>query len=75
MLSKLWSQEPALLTMAASGAFWVAIFEVLSAFGHPLTPDQRNALLALIAIIGTIVTRSQVYAPATVDQIKLDAKR
>lgn len=59
-MGKFWQTEPLLLSALGSGALWLAIFSLLSAFGHPLTGQQQTALLGLVAVIGTLIGRSQV---------------
>jgi len=59
--------EPVLLTNVVA-----AIVALLVAFNVPLTPDQRDAILKLVAAIVAIygasaaVARSRVYSPNTV---------
>ena len=74
MIAQLWANEPLVLSMLGSGAVWGALFAVASAFGHPLTPQQQTALLALVGVIGGFVGRSQVspvQPPQTVDLSKV----
>lgn len=60
MMKTLWSVEPVVMSMLGSGAVWAAVFVVMDAFGHPLTPHQQTALLGLLGVVGTLVGRSKV---------------
>lgn len=58
-LADLWSQEPALIVAAVSA--------IIAALAVPET--WARAVMAVVAVVGGLVTRSQVYAPATVDRL------
>lgn len=70
-MTRLMDREPVLLTSMAA-----AIVSVAVAFGAPVTADQREAVLELVAVIVAIYTgqawvaRSRVYAPATVARME-----
>jgi hypothetical protein len=58
-LAALWRSEPAAITAAA-----VALVGALA------VPDAwSKVILAVLAVAGGAVTRSQVYSPATVDKL------
>lgn len=58
-LADLWAREPALIS-----ALVVALIAALS------VPDAwAKVIMALVALAGGAVTRSQVYAPATVEKM------
>lgn len=63
-MGTLWTTEPILVALLGSGALWMAVFGVMAAFGHPLTPTQQTALLALLAVLGGVIGRSQVTPTA-----------
>ena len=54
-------------------AFVTAAIGLLVAFGLDITDEQKNAILAMTAVlapvIASVVIRSKVYAPATVREI------
>lgn len=60
LLQWFWAREPILVSLAGAATVWGAIFGVLAAFGHPLTPTQQTALLALLGAISGVVGRTQV---------------
>jgi len=60
MLRRFWQAEPLIASLLGSAAVWGALFALLAAFNHPLTPTQQGAITGLIAAIGTIIGRSQV---------------
>lgn len=71
-MTSLWSTEPVLVStggaLLASIPVWSAVFTLLAAFHHPLTPDQQAAIVGVItavgAILGAVVGRSQVSPTA-----------
>jgi hypothetical protein len=60
MLTRLYSAEPILITVVGSALFWPALFQLLSAFGHPLSHDQQDAISGFAVLLGTLIARSQV---------------
>lgn len=71
-MSNLASHEPAALVGTIT-AFVAALISLLVAFGLDLTPEQRDALLGLTAvlapIIAAIVIRSKVWSPASTQAV------
>lgn len=61
-------KEPALLIGAAE-----AIIALVVAFGVPLDAAQTAGVMGVVAVIGALLTRQSVYAPATVEEIRADA--
>lgn len=55
-----WSQEPALYI-----GLFEAVLALAVAFGLDLSGEQVGAILAVATTFGAVVTRSQVYSPAT----------
>ena len=70
MIARFWKAEPVLLSLLGSGGLWMALFALLNAFGHPLTPQQQTALLGVLTALGGLVGRSQVTAPDTLADIQ-----
>lgn len=66
------STNPA-LTVGVIGAAVGAVLTLLIAFGVDLTEDQTTAILGVVSTVGPIllavITREQVYAPATVARL------
>jgi hypothetical protein len=58
-------REPALILGAVQALIALAV-----AFGFELTNEQTGALLAITAALLAVVTRQNVYAPATVEDIR-----
>ena len=48
-------REPVILTNAAAAVIALAV-----AFGLPVTPDQKVAILGVVGLVATVVARSQV---------------
>lgn len=63
-ISNLWGREPAMVL-----AFVQAIIVLAVSFGLSLTPEQTGAILAVTAVALGLWTRSQVYSPASVNEI------
>ncbi|HEY4895213.1 MAG TPA: hypothetical protein VII01_03910 [Solirubrobacteraceae bacterium] len=63
-----WDKEPALIIGVVT-----AILALATAFGLGMTSDQQTAILGIVAaalaLIGSIVVRSQVASPATVAKL------
>ena len=51
----LWGREPAMVV-----AFVQAVIVLAISFGLQMTPDQQGAILAVVAIVLGLITRSQV---------------
>lgn len=70
-------REPALI-IGSLAALVSAAIGLIVAFGVPVTPEQRTAILEVLAavapLVAMIVTRSYVYAPATVKAIEINAR-
>lgn len=65
----LWDREPALVV-----AFVEEVLLLLMVFGVPLTVEQFGAIQAVIIAAAGLVTRRNVYAPATIQkQIEFEA--
>lgn len=47
-----------------------AVIGLLAAFAIPLSAEQVGALMAVTAAVLSFIARSQVYAPASVAQIR-----
>jgi hypothetical protein len=64
--------EPALV-IAGCGAVAAVALDAAIAFGLPVTPDQKLALVALgtslVTVLTGLVTRSQVSSPHTVAKL------
>lgn len=58
-LANLWRSEPALIT-----AVTVALIAALS-----IPETWARVIMATVALAGGLITRTQVYAPATVDRL------
>jgi hypothetical protein len=58
-------REPALIIGAVQSVIALAV-----AFGFELSNEQTGALLAVTAAVLAVVTRQNVYAPATVERIE-----
>ncbi|HEY6222822.1 MAG TPA: hypothetical protein VIW26_03490 [Gemmatimonadales bacterium] len=58
------NSEPALIVAAIT-----ALLNVAAAFVPSITPLQLGALNAAVVAIAGVITRQQVYAPDTVDQL------
>lgn len=62
--------EPVLVSNLVAAAIAVAV-----AFGAPITQEQQQAVLGLVAVIvaiffgGAVVARNRVYSPATMRKI------
>lgn len=67
-LLSLWLREPARIV-----SFTTAFLALLVAFGVQITTDQSVAVtgivISLIALVGGEITRANVYAPNTVNEI------
>lgn len=67
--------EP-LITVGSITAIVAAILVFLRSFGVDITEDQQEAIRNLVAVLAPIVlaliARQYVFAPATVDEIKLE---
>lgn len=70
--------EPA-ITVASITAAVTAILALLVAYGFDVSDEQQQAILGIVAvaapIIVGIVTRQNVWAPASVETVKQDAYR
>lgn len=68
-LLDLWKREPTLILAVVQ-----SIVLLLVAFGVNITAEQQGAIFAVVAAILALVTgvtiRSQVYSPASVEQIR-----
>lgn len=58
--SALWAKEPAIVTALGSIAFWAALFNLLTAFGHGLTQSQEQAVSAFAVLLAGWIIRGQV---------------
>lgn len=62
-----------------AGTLVAAVIALLVAFGVPLTPDQTQAILGVLAAAGPAVVawriRRHAYAPETVDDVRTAAYR
>ena len=65
MLTRLYQAEPILVLLLSNAALWPTVFSVLSAFGHPLSDSQQQAIVAVSALISTLIARQSVVAPDT----------
>lgn len=76
-MKKMLREEPARLTASIVAAVG-AVLALLVAFGVPVTDTQQSAILSVATIVLPLLTgfviREQVYAPATVKKIAVDAK-
>lgn len=59
-MNRLFQSEPVLMIAGSVGVLLPAVFQVLSAFGVVLTPEQSQALTSLVVIVAGIYTRSRV---------------
>lgn len=59
----IWKREPALFYGLAN-----TILALVLAFGVQLTTEQTGAILAVTSALLALLTRSQVYAPTTVQE-------
>lgn len=75
MLGKFYAAEPILATLIGSALLWPALFQLLSAFGHPLSHDQQDAISGLAVLIGTLIARSQVSPTAKTDTQTVDLSK
>lgn len=70
------NQEPVAI-IGTITALVAALIVVASAFGLPLTDAQTQSLLGVTAVVGplvaALVTRGQVYSPATHDRTEDEA--
>ena len=66
------NREPVAIIGAVTAAA-TAILALVVAFGLDVSPDQQAAILGVVAVLApltaTLVTRSWVYAPATVERL------
>lgn len=75
------STEPAepLLTVGAITTAGTVLLGLLVAFGLHLSDDQRQAILAALAVLAPLITaiwgRSKVYSPRTAARLVQDARR
>jgi hypothetical protein len=67
MMKTLWSKEPTLLIAAAQTVLALAV-----AFGLGLSAVQEGALLAALAAVLGLVTRSQVSSVAALKELAAD---
>lgn len=71
-------REPAVIISTLTAAA-TAILALLVAYGFDVSDQQQQAILGVVAvaapIIAGIVTRSSVWAPASVEAVKQDAYR
>ena len=69
-MKNLMDVEPVLVSNLVAAAIAVAV-----AFGAPITQEQQQAVLGLVAVIvaiffgGAVVARNRVYSPATMRNI------
>lgn len=70
--------EPA-ITVASITAAVTAILALLVAYGFDVSDEQQQAILGIVAVLAPIivgiVTRQNVWAPASVGTVKQDAYR
>lgn len=65
MMGRLFGSEPILVLLAGGTGLMTAIFQVLAAFGYPLTDAQQHALAGLAVAVGAFIARAFVVSPAT----------
>jgi hypothetical protein len=63
-MSNLWGREPALILALVQSGIALAV-----GFGLDLTGEQVALILAFTAALLGVVTRHEVYSPATVDHL------
>ncbi len=65
-LKNLWKSEPVMVLSIVESAVALA-----ASFGFSLTPEQIGSLLAFLSILLGLGARSQVFSPATVEELGL----
>lgn len=69
MLTRFYKAEPIIALLLGNAALWPTVFSVLSAFGHPLTDSQQQAIVGVSALISTLIARASVVAPDTHEEV------